>query len=53
MPASAVSSVYAAVSSESVASGELMLYPCETSVTLSLSFGGVYYDVPAADFSYG
>ena len=53
MPASAVKAVYAAISPESVQSGQLMLYPCKTSVTLSLKFGGIVYDVPSDAFSYG
>ncbi|KAK4056619.1 hypothetical protein OIO90_002467 [Microbotryomycetes sp. JL221] len=53
MPASAVQSIYAAISSEAYESSGLMVYPCAANATVSLSFGGVWYSVPSDGFSYG
>lgn len=53
MPTNAVKKVYAAISSESVLSGQLALFPCQSAPTFSLKFGDVVYDMPASAFSYG
>ncbi|KAK4055556.1 hypothetical protein OIV83_000102 [Microbotryomycetes sp. JL201] len=53
MPASAVQSIYAAISPEAYESSGLMVYPCSANATISLSFGGVYYTVPPESFAYG
>jgi hypothetical protein len=54
-PSSAIQAIYAAIPGSSAATGEwagYYQYPCSTSVTVTLSFGGNTWTMSSADFKF-